>query len=363
MSYVIHIWQTPIPTSVLQADKICDRLQDKEGRQNPRFIELAKRLSQRYPCRSQMTGDEDDEEGVWLDEPLDGISPNPVLALGIRSDYVMEVMPFVAETANALGLTVYDTQLGECYLPSGQVLTMPGQQPMDLAHAVDPELIYSGEQIIKIAAEHSTEFYKKYGYKYSRKGNCFVKKHDGFYHRAEFRGGAKQISVTHSICITKGLHLVSHIGYIKYIKPECACTILISENQENYVNAWPKVNNPYRRDSCSISVNSVSDVKSGMNKIMLYEEQTFIPLWMQIKTLEDVHAFLNTPAFEPLWNLLNGNQFAQLLVAHLVKVENLDSLIVKVRKSLPNNAGEQWIHPLFEKTAALILLEFRTGSM
>ncbi len=189
MSYVIHIWQTPIPTSVLQADKICDRLQESEGRQNPKFIELAKRLSQRYPCRSEMTGDEDDEEGVWLDEPLDGISPSPVLALGIRSDYVIEVMPFVAVTANALGLTVYDTQVGECYLPSGQVLTMPGQASVGLQEEVDPELIYSSDQIIKIAAEHSIEFYKKYGYKYSRKGNCFVKKHDGFYHSITLQGG------------------------------------------------------------------------------------------------------------------------------------------------------------------------------
>jgi hypothetical protein len=37
MSYVIHIWQTPIPTSVPQADKICDRLQDKRGAAKPQI--------------------------------------------------------------------------------------------------------------------------------------------------------------------------------------------------------------------------------------------------------------------------------------------------------------------------------------
>jgi hypothetical protein len=185
MSYVIHIWQTPIPTSVPQADKICDRLQDKEGRQNPKFIELAKLLTQRYPCRSQMAGDEDDDQGVWHDEPLDGISPNPVLALGILSDYVIEVMPFVVETANALGLTVYDTQAGECYLPSGQVLTMPGQAPVDLSKEAAPEFMHSAKQTFEIVVEHSDAFFKKYGYKLSRKSKCYIKKQDGFYHRVD----------------------------------------------------------------------------------------------------------------------------------------------------------------------------------
>jgi hypothetical protein len=226
----------------------------------------------------------------------------------------------------------------------------------------DPEQLDSGAHSIKVAAEYSAEYYKKYGYRYSRKGNCFVKKQDGFYHKAELSGSGYSIAINHSICITKGLHLVSHVGYVATVKPESACCIFVSETRESYTIIWPDVEDPFRRDSNAINVNSVSEVKSAMDKIMLYEEQTFMPLWNQIQTLENVHTFLNTPGFEPLWKLLNGNQFAQLLIAYLAKVENLDSLIGKLRASLPDNPGAQWIHPIFEKTAELIQLEARNGS-
>jgi hypothetical protein len=372
MSYVIHIWQTPIPTSVLQAERICDRLQDKEAPQNPKFIELAKRLAVRYPCRSQMTYDEDeyedDREGVWIDDVMDGISPNPVLTLGIRIQYknVIEVMPFVAETANALGLTVYDGEIGECYLPGGKVLTMPGQELVGFDAAADPGRLDSGAHITRIAVDHSTEFFNRYGYRVSHGGNCFVKNHDGFYHAVRLFGGGRVVSASHAIGLTKGLHLVSHIAQVPYLnstpKPESAWEIDLYCAQDDTPKLWPEVDKLYPAGLGGIEVISVPEVKSAMDKIMAYEQKTLMSLVSNIQTLGQLHEFLSNPAF---WFLLNSrfeNYFGQLLTAYLAGVDNFDALIVEIRTSFSANCGDFTVLELFDKTVELIRLEQRTAS-
>jgi hypothetical protein len=312
-----------------------------------------------------MTGDEDDEEGAWLDEPLNGISPNPVLVLGISGDYLVEAMPFVVETANALGLTVYDTQAGECYLPSGQVLTMPGQAPVDLSKEAAPEFMYSAKQTFEIAVEHSEAFFKKYGYKLSRKSKCFIKKQDGFYHRASLNGGASA-SVFHSICITRGLHLVSHIPRMKLMQPEPACQIYLIHDTEILAKIWPEVSIPngHRPETLTFDVKSVADVKSAMDKIMHYHEQTFMPLWSQMETMEDVQQFMTAPVYEALWNTVPGNDVAQLLLAYLTKADNFEELYIKLRAPLAESVVRSGNHPNvmshlqnFEKTYELMKLE------
>lgn len=62
-----------------------------------------------------------------------------------------EVRPFVMNTANALGLTLFDSQAAEVHLPSGQVLTLPGRAPASFVRSESSQLESKGEvaQIIR----------------------------------------------------------------------------------------------------------------------------------------------------------------------------------------------------------------------
>jgi hypothetical protein len=92
-------------------------------------------------------------------------------------------------------------------------------------------------------------------------------------------------------------------------------------------------------------VDSVADVKSAMDKIMNYREQTFMPLWSQMETLEDVQQFVTAPAYEALWNTVPGNDVARLLLAYLTKADNFEELYIKLRAPLVENQVRSGNHP------------------
>ena len=146
MSYVLHFWDKPVPTTVAEADQIHTRLSAERTAQNPQFIELAKRLTERYPCITTLEEDDDGlEQGAWSDGPLDGETDGPVYSLGVQPSMLGQVVPFVAATAGALGLVVYDMQAAEVHLPDGKVLTLPGQLAVLKEGTVGVDL--NGQQI------------------------------------------------------------------------------------------------------------------------------------------------------------------------------------------------------------------------
>lgn len=49
MSYVIHIWDQPTPTSLAQAQAVFERLWDQRAALNPKFVELAQRMKTAFP--------------------------------------------------------------------------------------------------------------------------------------------------------------------------------------------------------------------------------------------------------------------------------------------------------------------------
>lgn len=120
MSYVIHVWEHPVPATLEEADGILGELLDETspGKQ-PRLAALVNALWERYPRDL----DTDREDPVWSDGSLaKGYDGLPVVTLGIMTPHLDEVVPFVAQTANSLGLVVFDLQYGTAYLPSGRVL-------------------------------------------------------------------------------------------------------------------------------------------------------------------------------------------------------------------------------------------------
>jgi hypothetical protein len=97
MSYSIHVWSEVTPPSSQAAEATLIRLGAQRPGQNPKFVELARKLTERYPSAS---ADEDpDDSEVWTDGPVDGRTDRAVYGLGIRLDALDEVLPFVVKTA------------------------------------------------------------------------------------------------------------------------------------------------------------------------------------------------------------------------------------------------------------------------
>jgi len=126
MSYVLHVWQEPAPISLADAVRIHQELSRSTGQQSRRFIEFAKRLTARYPCIADEEG-EGDSPDVWTDGPLDGRTPGAVYAIGVNTEHLDTVVPFVVEVASQLGLVLLDEQAGAAYLPDGSALTACGR--------------------------------------------------------------------------------------------------------------------------------------------------------------------------------------------------------------------------------------------
>lgn len=177
MSYVLHCWDKPVPTTVVEADQIHTRLSGERTAQNPQFIELAKRLTERYPCITTLEEDDDGlEQGAWSDGPLDGETDGPVYSLGVQPSMLGQVVPFVAATAGALGLVMYDMQAAEVHLPDGKVLTLPGRQPVDFDQPVDPERLESKAQVAQILQETLRPLMERHGFKAIKKDGSFKRR-------------------------------------------------------------------------------------------------------------------------------------------------------------------------------------------
>jgi hypothetical protein len=108
VSYNVAICTPPIPETDDAAWAAVDSLIDAKGPKPAVFEELYGRLTSKYPCICTLSDDRVDDDGVWSDGPLWNDFGHRSAVLGIVWSRVDEVLPFLLETANALGLTVFD---------------------------------------------------------------------------------------------------------------------------------------------------------------------------------------------------------------------------------------------------------------
>jgi hypothetical protein len=151
MTFAVHIWEYPAPRDSAEAELIRDAHAGMRVPQNPRFIDLAKRLAAEYPCITTLADDEIEERGVWSDGPLDGITGSPEYGLGILSQHIDRVFPFVCDKANELGLNVYEMASGSIHRADGRVL----QHDLD---AGGPRLAANGLDLGKLAGLMAAQF-------------------------------------------------------------------------------------------------------------------------------------------------------------------------------------------------------------
>lgn len=119
MSYTISIVIRQISDNDAEAWQELDPLLEDEGGAAPAvFRTLHDQLTARFPCLMSLS-DDDIDDGVWSDGPLWNNFGAQSATLGISFSRVDEVLPFVIETATALGLAVFDGQSGFIHRAEG----------------------------------------------------------------------------------------------------------------------------------------------------------------------------------------------------------------------------------------------------
>jgi hypothetical protein len=118
MSYNVAILRSPVPEDDAAAWKAMHEVAEArpQGEVPQVFHQLIDRLTARYPCICDLPDDQVDD-GAWSDGPLRNNATHAITVLGIASPRVEEVQPFVVQTANELGLVVFDEQEGKIYRP------------------------------------------------------------------------------------------------------------------------------------------------------------------------------------------------------------------------------------------------------
>jgi hypothetical protein len=107
MSYNVAVCTPPIPLDDETAWAALDDLINTEGEAPQLFRTLHDRLTARYSCICSLP-EEDVDDGVWSDGPLWNNFGHRAAVLGMVFSRVEEVLPFLVNTANELGLVVFD---------------------------------------------------------------------------------------------------------------------------------------------------------------------------------------------------------------------------------------------------------------
>ena len=112
MSYIISITRNNVPKDDDAAWEYLDKLREKDsGESSKDFINLLKKMMERYPCICDEQEEGDDREFIWSDGPLIGNAGHDVTTLGL-SAFPDEALTFIIKTANTLGFVVFDEQTG-----------------------------------------------------------------------------------------------------------------------------------------------------------------------------------------------------------------------------------------------------------
>ena len=122
MSYNVAITLPSIQAVDVSAWAGLDALIDAEGPVPSVFTELLARLTARYPCICDLR-DEQVDDGVWSDGPLRNNLGHRASVLGMVYSRVDEVLPFLIEQANSLGLVVFDWATETIHRPEARAGT------------------------------------------------------------------------------------------------------------------------------------------------------------------------------------------------------------------------------------------------
>ena len=110
ISYTVAIVTPPVPDNNAEAWNALDSFIQEHGPTPDIFRMLHDRLTARHPCICDLPDDQVDD-GAWSDGPLIDSFAHRAAVLGIASTRVGDVLPFLIDSATAIGLTVFSSPL------------------------------------------------------------------------------------------------------------------------------------------------------------------------------------------------------------------------------------------------------------
>lgn len=126
MSYTVDLIVTELPAENRKAWAVIEEMRgpyyDDKRETAPSLVSLHAVLTSRYPCLSSYSGAyEGPETCPWADGPMINNFAHEMGMLAISFSRVDEIVPFIIEKANALGITVADGQSGLIHRPDGSL--------------------------------------------------------------------------------------------------------------------------------------------------------------------------------------------------------------------------------------------------
>jgi hypothetical protein len=120
MSYTVDLIVGSLPARSEEAWKHIEQLReayyDDDREKAPQLVCLHAELTEIYPCLCSYAEDDDDIEiSPWADGPMINNFAHEMGMLAISFPRADEVVPFIVETANRLGISVADGQTGEIH--------------------------------------------------------------------------------------------------------------------------------------------------------------------------------------------------------------------------------------------------------
>jgi hypothetical protein len=342
VTYVVRIWEPPsdrpLPDSLDAADKLLHELDAcRPSAEKPKFVALARRLTQRFPTADMWpVGDDGEEDEVpldqvaWKDWSITDKIDDAVWNLGLNTGMLEDVRPFLIEEANALGLCMLDEQAGEAYLPGDKVLRMPGQQPAPANKDNEYDDVPRTKEMLGLVYERLAPLLAERGFKGKKRSLTFRRVFVDGWHELYVWSSVDRwpVHAEFAVTVTARFHAISNrVAAIAFPeKPpkdvEDLCTLL--GPQRNWIEGdepflFPRTNQHYE-------VRSHLEIETVLDHLCSNLRLRLLPALDACQTVEDFDRALNPPpGVRSFFNgYLGGKE--NIVAAYLARNTNLEEL-------------------------------------
>lgn len=346
MTYVVQIWepaqQQAVPGKIQDVVQMVEAIQNTCPGQNPKFLELAKRLTRRFPCICSEKGAAlPEDEWAWTDGPLDGETDEAVYGLGLNLSMLEKVRPFVLQQAQALGLCVLDQQAGEAYWSDGKFLSIP-QPPQVARSEKNYDDIPKMQEVRQLVADRIEPLLNAYGFK---------RKKGGLKYKRTFPLGWQTIDITKEadkwpsyatfdVQASSRIHVISDLK-MAINKPELlpegfsGIPIFSKKERDQYayetistvLRRWMDDKHPFLNSHSKLyEVRSYSEIDTVIAHLIQKLETRLLPVMEKSKDIAGFNAMVNTePLSDSVWNLMVGAN-PNIIAAYLAGDPRLEKL-------------------------------------
>lgn len=292
MSYVVAIWEQPpnlpLPGDLEAAVRLVDMLHRVKPGPNPKYAEMIRRLTARYPdITSPEAEDLGDDRLAWIDGPLGAEGSDCVYNLGIATnDMFEEVRPFVIETARSLGLHVFDEQAAEAYFADGTLVNGYTSRSTGLERALM-------KRLVPLALKH--------GYTVSSDGETLLRRSGTGWSSLSATTGATW--PPHYDLYVAGRHdlwaitdLYEQIAFDR-AAPEPGAPREIGTGPLGIIHqdSWLEGGGTFVSDRGSFRVRGLAELDLAMPEVAERIERLLLPMLARAETVEGYDALINTP--------------------------------------------------------------------